>query len=89
MRPRMHSLDARSRRASAAERTAANKRRNALRKVEERLDALHTEIRAMEERMADPGFYTKEEDIAGFMRTYNDAKSRVAPLEAEWDALTE
>jgi len=77
------------RRAGAAERAAANKRRNALRKVEERLDVLHTEIRTMEERMADPAFYTKEEDVAGFMRTYSDAKSRIAPLEAEWDALTE
>ena len=77
------------RRASASERAVMNRRRNALRRVEERLDAVHAEIRAMEERMADAGFYTKEADIGGFMRTYNDAKSRIRPLEAEWEALTE
>jgi ATP-binding cassette subfamily F protein 3 len=77
------------RRASATERAATNRRRNALRRVEERLEAVHAEIRAMEDRMSDPAFYTKEEDIAAFMRTYSDAKSRIPPLEAEWDALTE
>jgi ATP-binding cassette, subfamily F, member 3 len=75
------------RRVGATERAEANLRRNALRRVEERLESVHAEIRAMEERMADPAFYTTE-DIAGFMRAYNDAKSRIPPLEAEWDALT-
>ncbi|MFY9587221.1 MAG: ABC-F family ATP-binding cassette domain-containing protein [Actinomycetota bacterium] len=77
------------RRASAAERTAANRRRNALRRVEEQLDAVHAEIRAMEERMADPGFYANEDDIAAFMRTYSEAKGRVGPLEAQWETLAE
>ena len=77
------------RRATAAERAAINKHRNALRRVETRLEALHAEIRAMEERMADPAFYTTEADLAEFMRTYNAAKAGIAPLEAEWDALTE
>ncbi len=77
------------RRESAAERTAANRKRSALRRVEEQLDAVHAELRSMEERMADPAFYTSEEDIAAFMRGYNDAKARIAPLEAEWEALTE
>ena len=76
------------RRAGAVDRAEANRRRSAIRRVEERLEVLHTEIRAMEERMADPAFYTTEENIAAFMRSYNDAKSRVPPLEAEWDALT-
>ncbi|MGH2726238.1 MAG: ABC-F family ATP-binding cassette domain-containing protein [Actinomycetota bacterium] len=77
------------RRATAAERAAVNKRRSALRRVEELLDAVHAELRSMEERMADPTFYSNEEDVAGFMRDYNDAKARIAPLEAEWDSLTE
>ncbi len=77
------------RRATAAERAETNRRRNALRRVEEKLDAIHAEIRAMEERMADPGFYAREEDVAAFMRTYNEAKSHIPPLEAEWEALTD
>ena len=88
-RPATVSIAKERRRATAAERAAINKRRGALRRVEERLDAIHAELRSMEERMADPSFYSKEEDVAAFMRTYNDAKARVAPLEAEWDALTE
>ena len=77
------------RRAGAAERAESNRRRNALRRVEDQLDALHAEIRAMEERMSDPAFYSKEEDVAAFMRAYGDTKSRIPTLEAEWDALTE
>jgi ATP-binding cassette subfamily F protein 3 len=77
------------RRATAEERATVSRRRTAMRRVEEQLDAIHTEIRAMEERMANPSFYTVEENVAGFMRTYNEMKGRVLILEAEWDALTE
>jgi len=76
------------RRASAAERAAASRKRNALRRVEEQLDAVHGEIRAMEERMSDPAFYSSVDDVGAFMRAYESAKARVAPLEAEWDVLT-
>ncbi len=76
------------RRASAAERQAANAYRKAVRNVEDRLEAVHTELRAMEERLADPSFYTTEPDIQAFMRTYAAAKERIARLEDEWDRLT-
>ncbi|MFN2640329.1 MAG: ABC-F family ATP-binding cassette domain-containing protein [Actinomycetota bacterium] len=77
------------RRASAAERQATTRHRNALRRVEAELETVHDQMRAMEERMADPGFYTSEGDVPGFMRAYSDAKERIGRLEAEWDALTE
>jgi ATP-binding cassette, subfamily F, member 3 len=77
------------RRSTAEERAMVSRRRNAMRRVEEQLDALAAEIREMEERMAHPSFYTTEDDIAGFMRTYNEKKGRVPILEAEWDSLTD
>jgi ATP-binding cassette subfamily F protein 3 len=76
------------RRASAAERAAANKHRSAMRKVESELDAVHAEVREMELRMAAPDFYSTEPDIPAFMRAYAGAKERIAALEAEWDRLT-
>ena len=77
------------RRATAEERALVSRRRSAMRRVEDQLNAIHAEIRGMEERMANPDFYTTEADIAGFMRTYNQKKDRVPLLEAEWDALTD
>jgi ATP-binding cassette, subfamily F, member 3 len=77
------------RRTTAEERATVSRRRNAMRRVEEQLDTLAAEIREMEGRMADPSFYTTEDDIAAFMRTYNEKKGRVPILEAEWDSLTD
>ena len=77
------------RRATAEERAVVSRRRSAMRRVEDQLNAIHAEIRGMEERMANPDFYTTEADIAAFMRTYNEKKDRVPLLEAEWDALTD
>jgi len=76
------------RRASADERARARAEMNARRSVEREIERLYAELEEMNGAMSRPDFYSTTEDIAGFMKTYDDARARVADLEAEWDKLT-
>jgi ATP-binding cassette subfamily F protein 3 len=77
------------RRAAAAERAKTKTHRDAVRRVEAELERVSDEVRAMEERMADPDFYSSEADVASFVRAYEDKRARIGQLEREWDRLTD
>ncbi|HVL32681.1 MAG TPA: ATP-binding cassette domain-containing protein, partial [Actinomycetota bacterium] len=77
------------RKQAAEERARESSKRNAIRSAERELEKIHAELQVMNERMAQPDFYTTEHDVAGFMRTYDERRARVAELEREWDRLTE
>jgi ATP-binding cassette, subfamily F, member 3 len=83
--------DAKARRqATARERAARSHRRAAVRKVERELDQETAELRALEERLADPEFYrTGGDDVAAAVRRYEETRARIALLEKEWERTAE
>jgi ATP-binding cassette subfamily F protein 3 len=78
------------RQASARDRAVRNERRAAVRRVERELDREAAELRALEERLADPEFYrTGGDDVAAAVRRYEETRTRIALLEKEWERTAE
>jgi len=77
------------RRAAAAERAKTKTHRDAVRRVETEIERVSSEVRAMEERMGAPDFYSSEEDVGAFVRDYEGKRARISELEREWDRLTD
>jgi ATP-binding cassette subfamily F protein 3 len=83
--------DARNRRQEGAkDRARLKKHRDEVRAVERELDRENAEMRKLEERLADPGFYTGGGDQAAeAVRQHGALRQRIAVLEAEWERAAE
>ncbi len=77
------------RRSTAADRADVRKQRAEVRKVERSLEQAHGEAERLSAVLADPGFYSSGEDVAGTTKAYEDLRTRIAELEREWERLTE
>ena len=83
--------DARHRRQEGAkDRARLKKHRDEVRAVERELDRENAEMRKLEERLADPGFYTGGGgQAAEAVRQHGALRQRIAVLEAEWERAAE
>ncbi|HEX6207840.1 MAG TPA: ABC transporter ATP-binding protein, partial [Actinomycetota bacterium] len=74
------------RRAAARERERLREGREAVRRVEAELERATAELRAIEERLADPGFYAPGgEEVGEAVRRHGELRERIAELEAAWE----
>ncbi|MPZ68454.1 MAG: ATP-binding cassette domain-containing protein, partial [Actinobacteria bacterium] len=87
--PEEPGLSAKERRKLAAEQRAKTKVfRDKIAGIEAKLDRLTAEQSRIEGVLGDPEAYTRGEDIPALSRDYEQAKKRIATLEAEWEAAS-
>ncbi|MEX2554728.1 MAG: ABC-F family ATP-binding cassette domain-containing protein, partial [Actinomycetota bacterium] len=79
---------ANTKREEAEARQARSRLKSAVRKIEQELEATHSEMETLGAMLADPGFYTSGESVGDTVRDYERLQERVGELEAEWERLT-